>query len=44
MSLAIDRQNESSANSCDMFLGNNRSIADYIADKKYVDCGLYLEY
>ena len=39
MSLAIDRQNESSATSCDVFLRNNRSIAD----KKYVDCGLYLE-
>ena len=39
MSVAIDRQNESSATSCDMFLGSNRSIAD----KKCVDCGLYLE-
>ena len=37
--LAIDTQNESSATSCDMFLGNNSSIAD----KKYVACGLYLE-
>ena len=39
MSLAVDGQNESSATSCDVFLGSNRSIAD----KKYLDCGLYLE-
>ena len=38
--LTIDRQNESSATSCDIFLGSNRSIADKI----YVDFGLYLEY
>ena len=40
MSLAVDGQNESSATSCDVFLGSNRSIADKI----YVDFGLYLEY
>ena len=39
MSLAVDGQNESSATSCDVFLGSNKSIVD----KKYLDCGLYLE-
>ena len=39
MSLAVDGQNESSATSCDVFLGSNRSIAD----NKYLDCSLYLE-